>query len=31
MGVCLKNYNEILKDIEQLKFEYNVYKDIEEN
>lgn len=25
----LKNYNEILKDIEQLKFEYNAYKDIE--
>ncbi|KOF56135.1 hypothetical protein AGR56_04240 [Clostridium sp. DMHC 10] len=27
----LKNYREILKDIEQLKFEYKVYKDIEEN
>lgn len=25
----LKNYNEILKDIEQLKFEYETYKDIE--
>lgn len=27
----LKNYNEILKDIEQLKFEYNAFKDIEAN
>lgn len=25
----LKNYNEILKDIEQLKYEYEAYKDIE--
>lgn len=25
----LKNYNEILKDIEQLRFEYDAYKDIE--
>lgn len=25
----LKNYNEILKDIEQLKFEYENFKDIE--
>ena len=25
----LKNYNEILKDIEQLKFEYETYKNIE--
>ena len=25
----LKNYNEILKDIEQLKFEYDTFKDIE--
>lgn len=25
----LKNYNEILKDIEQLKYEYETYKDIE--
>lgn len=25
----LRNYNEILKDIEQLKFEYEAYKDIE--
>ena len=25
----LKNYNEILKDIEQLKFEYETFKDIE--
>jgi SpoVK/Ycf46/Vps4 family AAA+-type ATPase len=25
----LKNYNEILRDIEQLKFEYETYKDIE--
>lgn len=25
----LKNYNEILKDIEQLKFEYEAYKDME--
>lgn len=25
----LKNYNEILKDIEQLKFEYETFKDVE--
>lgn len=25
----LKNYNEILKDIDQLKFEYEAFKDIE--
>lgn len=25
----LKNYNDILKDIEQLKFEYDTFKDIE--
>ena len=27
----LKNYNEILKDIEMLKFEYKAFKDIEPN
>lgn len=27
----LKNYNEILKDIEQLKFEYETFKDIEKD
>ena len=27
----LKNYNEILKDIELLKFEYNTFKDIDPN
>ncbi|HEY8804521.1 MAG TPA: hypothetical protein VIM42_05305 [Clostridium sp.] len=25
----LKNHNEILKDIEQLKFEYEIFKEIE--